>query len=100
MKIVDFNNTNHTIRLVPRFYPSTTISVQLNNEVNGQSYATACTYVYENGFLDINFDFVFTSKDKFSFKLIENNNVVYRGKIFSTIEETQNYKQSTNLYEY
>ena len=100
MKIVDYQNTSHTIRLVPRYYPTDTLSIHLHNESNGQTFVGSCTFAYLDGYLDISFDFVFTSKDRFSFKIIENNNVVYRGKIFSTIEDTQNYKQSTNLYEY
>lgn len=100
MKIVDFNNTNHTLRLVPRFYPIAAMTIQLHNEVNGATYIGNCTYVLANGYLDVSFNYVFTSKDRFSFKIIENDIVVYRGTIFSTIEGTQEYKQSSNLYEY
>lgn len=100
MKIVDFNDISHTIRIIPRYYPSDVLTIHLFNESIGETFIENCTYTILDGYLDIMFTFDFINKDRFSFKIMENNNVVYRGKIFSTIEETQNYKQSTNLYEY
>lgn len=100
MKIVDYQTTSHTIRVVPRFYPSGVLTIRLFNESTNETFVENCTYSFANGYLDISFDFDFANKDRFSFKVIENDSVVYRGKILSTKEDTQSYKQSTNLYEY
>lgn len=100
MKIVNQNNTTHNIKFVPRYYPTGIINVHLYNESSGEFFVENCIYSVLDGYLFLTFDFNFINKDRFSFKVMENNNVVYRGKIFSTIEETQNYKQSTYLYEY
>lgn len=100
MKIVNQNNTNHSIKIVPRFYPNDILNIHLFNESIGETFIENCTYTINDGFLLINFDFDFANKDRFSFKIVENNKVVYRGKIFSTIEDVQNYKQTTDLYEY
>jgi len=100
MKIVNQNLTTHNIRLVPRFYPTDTIQIHLFNESLNETFIEDCTYTITDGYLDITFDFDFVNKDRFSFKIIENNNVVYHGKIYSTIEETQNYKQTDGVYEY
>jgi len=100
MKIVNQNLNTHNIRLVPRFYPVDTIQIHLFNEIANETFIVNCNYVISDGYLDITFDFDFVNKDRFSFKIIENNLVVYHGKIYSTIEETQNYKQTDEVYEY
>lgn len=100
MKIINFNNTNHTIRLIPRYYPTGLLTINLWNEIKAETTIINGTYILSNGYLDFSFTFVFVNKDRYSFKVMENNNVVYRGKIYSTIEDTQDYKQSTYLYEY
>lgn len=100
MKIINYQNVNHTIKLVPRFVPTDVLSVHLYNESLNDTTIVNCTYTYLDGYLFVSFDFDFLDDDRFSFKIMENNSVVYRGKIFSTIEDTQNYKQTTDLYEY
>lgn len=100
MKIVNYNNTNHQIKIVPRYYPIDTLEIHLHNESENINNIVPCTYSILDGYVIINFDFDFIDKDRFSFKIMENTNVVYMGMIFSTIEETQNYKQSNYIYEF
>ena len=100
MKIVNQNNTNHSIKIIPRFYPLDNIEIHLFNELENETFIVDCSYTIMDGFLEVNFDFDFLNKDRLSFEVKENNVILYYGKIYSTIEETQNYKQSLDLYEY
>ena len=100
MKIVNPNNENHDIQLIPRYYPTDEITVELYNEATKIKYIVENIYVVDNGYLNLNFDFTFTEKDRFSIKITDVNGVVYRGKIYATAGETQDYKQSISRYEY
>lgn len=100
MKIVNPNNTNHQFTLIPRYYPTEEIIVELYNEATKVKIIVESTYIVTDGYLNLNFDFTFAEKDRFSVKITDLNGVVYRGKIYATAEETQDYKQSISRYEY
>ena len=99
MKIVNPNDTTHIINLVPRYNTSAlNLDLFLINEETNEPSQVANTYSILGGILSLTFDFEFSENDRFSFKLMEENEVVYRGKIFATTEETQDFKQTNNLY--
>jgi hypothetical protein len=100
MKIIDPNNTTHDIRLIPRYYTDELIVLELTNEATNFKTIVSNMYLITDGYLNIQFDFEFSNKDRYSFKLTDTNGVLYRGKIYATSEETQDYKQSTDRYEY
>ena len=50
--------------------------------------------------LNLKFDYTFQDKDRFQFDLKENEEIVFRGKIYATSEETQDYKQTNGVYRY
>ena len=100
MKIVNPNNTNHEFKLIPRFYPSGEIVLSLKNESTSVETTVSNSYTISDGYLTLNFDFEFSNKDRFQFNLFGDNDIVYRGKIYATTEETQDYKQSTDVYRY
>ena len=58
------------------------------------------TYNILDGYLYVNFDFEFSEADKFRIKILEENNIVYRGKLIATSEETQNFLADNNEYYY
>ena len=100
MKVVNPNDTSHTIDLIPRYYPFNDVTLSLYNEQSKVVSEVDNTYVILNGIMTIDFDFDFTNKEKFEIKITENNNVVYRGKIIATTQDSQDYKMTKDLYFY
>ena len=99
MKIVNTTDTTHNISLIPRYYPDSVLTFTLTNEATKVVEVVANTYTIENGVFTLIFDYTFTDKDKFNIKL-EENTIVYRGKLMVTDQETQEYKLTDNLYYY
>ena len=100
MKVVSPLNASHTIILIPRFYPTSTIVLELTEEASNITNTIANSYATTDGLVSINFNYDFTDKDKYSIKVKEGVNVVYRGKLIVTSQVEQEYKQTTGLYYY
>lgn len=100
MKVVNPNNTNHDIKLISRVYPVDALDLLLYNESTQIETSVVNTYILQDGFLYLNFDFNFVEGDKFQIKILENTNVIYRGKLIATAEETQTYLNDNNEYYY
>lgn len=109
MKIVNENNTTHEFKLVPRFYPTSTMTLTLKNEstqveeeipIDTIDIALTNNYFVLDGYLNLKFNYTFQDKDRFQFKLEEGKEIVFRGKIYATSEETQDYKQTNGVYTY
>jgi hypothetical protein len=100
MKVIDFSNTTHTLVLIPRYYPTGAITLELTEEATQTLEVVANTYSTTDGNLSIVFDYDFTGKDKFAMTLKETNEIVYRGKLVVTDQEPQDYKQTNTLYTY
>lgn len=101
MKIVLPNVTTHNVDLIPRFYPFDSIKLHLRNEATKEVNVLDVTYVVLNGVMTINFDFNFENKAKYEMKLIDlNETIFYRGKIFCTYQESQDFKLTKDLYFY
>ena len=99
MKILSPNDTTHSISLVPRYYPDDVVTLTLFNESTKENIVIPNNYTVLNGLFTIQFDYNFTNKDKFSFK-IEENEVIFRGKLLITEQGTQDYKITKDLYYY
>ena len=100
MKIVKPNNNFHTICLIPRYNPTLVLSFYLLNEITQVENIVDVAYNLLDGYLQISFDFDFQENEKYQFKLLENENVVYRGKIFATDKDTQLFLKDTDQYYY
>ena len=100
MKVVDPNNTTHTIKLIPRFYGVTSIDLSLYNESEKVTTTVTDVYSVTSGVASIVFDFTFLEDDKYQFKLVDGTEVVYRGKLIATSQEPQEYKLDNRLYSY
>ena len=100
MKVVDPNNTTHTIKLIPRFYGITSIDLSLYNEATQETTSVTDVYSFTSGVATIIFDFTFEENDKYQFKLVDGSTVIYRGKLIATSQEPQQYKLDNGLYTY
>jgi len=100
MKIVLPSNTNHSIDLIPRYYPVGSIDLYLYNEVTKVETLTANTYVTASGLLTIDFALVVSEGDKYQIKITDNEGVVFRGKLLATEQPEQSYKLTAGKYYY
>ena len=98
--VIDPTDSTHTLNVVPRFYPTNEIVVYLYNEASKVEATPTNTYNITNGKLNITFAFTFVDKDRHQLKVTENDVIVYRGKLLSTTQEPQDYKQTDSLYFY
>lgn len=92
MKVIDPNNTIHTLFFIPRLYIDNVVIFELKNEATKEIIDLDHTYNISNGILQIDFTYTFTNKDKFQIKITQSNEVVYRGKLLITDQNTQDYK--------
>jgi hypothetical protein len=99
MKVLDFNNTNHSISLVPRYYPEGAVTFELYNESTKVKTVVSNTYMITNGLFTLNFNYTFENKEKYQIKL-EENSIVFRGKLLITDQNTQEYRLTKDLYYY
>jgi len=100
MKVVDPNDTTHTIKLIPRFYGITSIDLSLYNESTQVTTSVTDVYSVTSGVASVVFDFTFLENDKYQFKLVDGSTVVYRGKLIATSQDPQEYKLDNGLYSY
>lgn len=99
MKIVNPINESHSVELIPRYYNNLdNLDLLLINESTNESFEVENTFSVNDGKLTLNFDFDFLDSDRYSFKLSQENEIVFRGNIFATTQETQDFKQTNNLY--
>jgi len=99
MKVLNPNNATHSISLVPRYYPDDVVVFTIYNEATKVNTVIPNTYVIDNGLFTINFDYTFTNKDKFQFK-IEDTDIIFRGKLLITDQQTQEYRLTNDIYYY
>lgn len=100
MKVVDPNDTIHSIELIPRFYTINSIDIKLYNEADRVETTTTNAYSVTNGVMTYGFTHTFEDNDKYQFTLLDGANVVYRGKLTATSQTPQEYKLTTGLYTY
>jgi hypothetical protein len=98
MNVVNPNNTTHEIVIIPRFYPESVIELSLYNEATQLTNIVANTYNIVDGKMFVEFDYTFTEGQSFQVTITEFDDVVYRGKIFATNQEPQDYKLTDNVY--
>lgn len=100
MKVVDPSNASHTLLFVPRYYPDTAVVLELTNEVDRVEVEPSTGYCITDGKMSIVFAYTFVEGDKFKIKITEGDSVVYRGKLFATSQDPQQYKLTEGLYTY
>jgi hypothetical protein len=100
MKVVNPEDTDHIIDLIPRYYPSDNITLSLFNEATKVTENIDNTYTITDGVLFLSFEYTFTENEKFQIKLSEDTEIVYRGKLIATSQTPQDYKLTNNVYFY
>lgn len=99
MKIVNPNDTNHTIKLIPRIYTEP-FSFELYNEFTKVFSLVNHTSSIVNGIVSVNFDFTFTENEKYQIKIFNVDEIIYRGKLMATSQNPQSYQITKDLYNY
>ena len=99
MKVVNPDNVNHTIDLIPRSYV-TPVILELYNEVTKVNTEVSNISTLSDGILSLNFDFSFSENDKYQIKVSNGTEILYRGKLIATTQNPQKYKLTKDLYFY
>lgn len=101
MIVLNPENTEHTITIVPRFYPEDeTLSCKLYNEATKVETQQDISQTVSNGNLSFGLTFTFSEFDKYQIAIYDANEIVFRGKIFATEQETQTFKLTKDKYYY
>lgn len=101
MNVVNPNDTNHEISIVPRYDLGEGVAVlNLYNEVTQVSEDLEFNYSGIYGVWKVYFTYTFNEGDRYQIRITENLGVAYRGKLFATTQQTQEYNPSANTYYY
>jgi hypothetical protein len=98
MNVVIPSNTTHTLKLIPRLYPSGVLVLSLFNEATQLSEIVENTYLVTDGNMFLEFDFTFIENSKYQITITEDTEVIYRGKLIATSQIPQDYKLTNNVY--
>ena len=98
MNVVLPSDETHTILIIPRYYPASSVVLSLFNEAKQTDFTVSNIYALTNGKMNVTFDFEFLENDKFKVKITDSEGVVYRGKLIATSQEPEQYKLTNNLY--
>jgi len=96
MIVLNQNNATHSIGILPRYYAAMTtdVSVEITNEDTRQDVTHNVSNVEKSdGFLIFDTDVSLIKNSTYRLKITDLNlkEVIFRGKIFSTDQSTQNY---------
>lgn len=101
MNVVNPNDTTHVISIVPRYNLGEGVAtLNLYNEVTQLDEDIEFSYSGVDGKYLIEFHFTFSEGDRYQIRITENLGVAYRGKIFATTQEPQQYNPTANAYYY
>jgi len=100
MKVIDFNDSTHEIKVIPRYYTENTVQIELINEVDRVTTTTSNSYTITDGIMTYGFTHAFIENDKYQFTLLDGSTVIYRGKLIATAQTTQAYKLTNGMYTY
>lgn len=101
MKIVNPDLTTNTIKFIPRINNIVSAYLELVNETTKEETVFVfISFTYLDGVFSFDLDFDFKEGDKYGFKCYFLDEVYYRGEIFATTQEPQNYELSKDLYYY
>lgn len=101
MIVLNPANTEHTITIVPRFYSdSLSLTCKLFNEATKMETTQSISQVVSNGNLTFGLTFTFNEFDKYQIAIYDANEIMFRGKIFATDQQTQTFKLTKDKYYY
>ena len=100
MKVLIPANTTQNIVIQPRFYPTSSIVLELINEATKEVLIISNTYTILNGVMTVEFDLTVVEGDRFQIKITEGVDVVYRNIAYSTDQDPQDFKLTDGIYVY
>jgi hypothetical protein len=102
MIVVNPNETQHTISVVPRYFPENTTDVIIVDGFNSSSNSVTNSHTKSEGKLLITFSFDFISEGRYDVKIVDEttNEIVYRGQLIATTQVTQDYKLTKDKFYY
>lgn len=102
MDIFNPENTTHTLKIIPRFYPDGQITVNLKDEKTKEVTSFTLTPTVTDGYMYIDIEHEFSDNTNFQIEIKSVEDVVYRGKLFVTNQagDTQAYKISKDIFTY
>ena len=108
MKVFDINTEDHTIILIPRFYPTSSINIVIKKEGSSASFSDIISngaYSIIDGYLYVyldnsEFNEILSNNSKYEIKITQNEKIVYRGKAIATDQNTEDYKITKDVYTY
>jgi len=100
LKILNPDNTTHIITLQPRFEPTAVLVVEFTNKVSKVITIADDIYTYDKGVMNIMFDFTCLEGEQYFIKITKNETVIFRGSIFCTNQEPQDYKITKDKISY
>ena len=90
-------DTAQDLIFIPRFQAQT-VKISLVNEFTEVKTDLELAATYSNGFMTVQMTHEFTEGDNFTYEVTDtSNNLMYRGKIFITEQDTQNYNLNQDL---
>ena len=70
--IVNPNDTSHTVKITPRFYPTNDLLMRISNTFKGTADLVSPSYVLGNdNKLALTFDYNFSSESNYNLKIVE-----------------------------
>ncbi|AWH84934.1 hypothetical protein HYN59_07245 [Flavobacterium album] len=100
MNILNPNNTTHTLKIIPRFYPLSDVVLELVSEEREPGSTITILPTISNGYMFLQFDKAFKNATNWQVKVTGGNEIVYRGKLLVTSQasDTQNYKTTKDIF--
>lgn len=100
MTVLNPNNTTHTLKIIPRFYPSGNVTLDITREDYSPGFSLLLLPIIQDGYMYLPFDHEFENASSWSVKVSESDEVVYRGKIYVTdqSDDTQGFKLSKDIF--
>lgn len=99
MKVLNILDTEHEIILIPRIYPLGNITLNLYNEESDEILTYEITPVITDGFMYLSFTEAFINKSNYRIAILDNTDVIYRGKLFITDQtDLENYKITKDIF--
>jgi len=92
MIVLNPNTTTHLFKVIPRSYTYDELTFNLTNEETGETTEEAIYYLLEDGYLYCSLEKNLSNNSNYTLKITNNDFVIFRGKIFVTNQETQNFR--------
>ena len=98
---VNTNDTTHEIKVTPRFFPCTSIDIHIKDSYKGTDTVIECEYREHNNLLYLTFDYDFTDESNYQVKVLDTDlEIIFRGEVLSTTQDTQEYSSTSNRYKW